>query len=332
MRVLFIGGTGFSGPKAVRRLLERGCETMVFHRGRHANPGTAGAVEVLGDRNELLDKLGRFREFGPDVIVDMVAFTREHAASLVRLARKLSARIVVVSSVDVYLAYGRLCGSEPGPPEPTPLREDARLRGSNQPHGAEYDKLAVEREARAAPELAAAILRMPAIYGPGDLHRRLFAYVKRMRDRRDAILLDRRHADWAMSRCYVDHAAQAIALAASRPEAAGHTYNVADAVAWREAEWLDGVGRALSWNGEIVRLAPNRMPAYLRQPFDLGQAWTVDSGKIRQELGFEDTVGPEEAIFRAAEWEAGRTTPAEHAELLDYAAEDAALREAAGDS
>jgi hypothetical protein len=37
-------------------------------------------------------------------------------------------RVVAISSQDVYLAYGRLTGLEPGPAEPVPLTEHSPLR------------------------------------------------------------------------------------------------------------------------------------------------------------------------------------------------------------
>lgn len=38
MRVLVIGGTGFSGPHVVRRLYELGCEILLFHPNPHHPP------------------------------------------------------------------------------------------------------------------------------------------------------------------------------------------------------------------------------------------------------------------------------------------------------
>jgi uncharacterized protein YbjT (DUF2867 family) len=45
MRVLAIGATGFIGPHVVRRLLRRGHDVAVLHRGR-TSAGTAGIMFV----------------------------------------------------------------------------------------------------------------------------------------------------------------------------------------------------------------------------------------------------------------------------------------------
>ena len=88
-------------------------------------------------------------------------------------------RVVVPSSADVYRAFGRLHRTEPGAPDPIPLREDAPLRAELSIHGEEYEKRWVEdRGARRCARLPGTVLRYPAIYGPGD--RRLSTYVQSM--------------------------------------------------------------------------------------------------------------------------------------------------------
>ncbi len=47
---------------------------------------------------------------------------------MVEAFRGVARRVVAISSQDVYLAYGRLTGLEPGPAEPVPLTEHSPLR------------------------------------------------------------------------------------------------------------------------------------------------------------------------------------------------------------
>lgn len=49
MRVLFLGGTGLTGPYAVRRMHELGHEVTVFHRGNHEIDLPDGVRHVHGD-------------------------------------------------------------------------------------------------------------------------------------------------------------------------------------------------------------------------------------------------------------------------------------------
>jgi len=328
MKVLFIGGTGFSGPKAVDRLLADGCEVMVFHRGRRPAPRRRGLIEVLGDRRAWRAQLPVFKAFEPDVIVDMIAFTRADAEGLTALSRELKARPVAISSADVYLAYGRLAGSEPGPTLPGGLGERSALRATNRPFGESYDKLAVERIVRReTPD--AVILRFPVVYGPGDGHHRLFPIIKRVNDGREAFVVTADQANWRSSRCYVDHAAQAIALATQHPAAVGQTYNVADRQAFSDGNWALRVGRALGWAGVVVPTPRHLTPPHLCMQMNFKQDWVLDTDKIRRELGFEDACSAEDAIARAAAWESANPPPRFDPARFDYAAEDAALKRAA---
>src|SRR5207245_1254933 len=126
MRVLIIGGTRFTGPFVVRGLVERGHDVTVFHRGEHEGDDLPPEVHHLtGDRRDEASATPLLRGAAPDVVIDMVAFTRQDAESLVRTFRGIAKRIVVPSSQDVYRAYGRLHRTEPGPPDRTPLTEDS---------------------------------------------------------------------------------------------------------------------------------------------------------------------------------------------------------------
>ena len=86
--------------------------------------------------------------------------------------RRITKRVVAISSADVYRAYGRLHGSEPGATEPVPLTEDAPLRERLYPYRGEfggrlddYDKIPVERAFSSEPDVRCTILRLPAVYG-----------------------------------------------------------------------------------------------------------------------------------------------------------------------
>jgi nucleoside-diphosphate-sugar epimerase len=58
MRVLAIGATGFIGPHVVRRLLRRGHDVAVLHRGRTSAGLPDGVQHVRGDRSALGDVAG----------------------------------------------------------------------------------------------------------------------------------------------------------------------------------------------------------------------------------------------------------------------------------
>src|SRR6476659_1943967 len=51
LRILVLGGTGFTGPHQVRYALSRGHDVTLFNRGRRPQPWPGNVVELVGDRN-----------------------------------------------------------------------------------------------------------------------------------------------------------------------------------------------------------------------------------------------------------------------------------------
>jgi nucleoside-diphosphate-sugar epimerase len=336
MRVLVIGGNGFMGPWTVRDLKSRGHDVAVFHRGTKP---FAEAREIIGDRNRLSDYSVAFNAFAPEVVVDMVLSSARQAEQLVETFRGKGKRIVAISSMDVYRAAGVLHGTEPGPLQDVPLTEESELRTKFQvyPPAAvrvlksvftwvdeEYDKVLVERALRAG-EVPVTILRPPMVYGPGDPLHRLYPLLKRMQDGRKSILLSSDMAQWQGPRGYVEDIGHAIALAVLKPESAGRTYNVAIQREMTELEWAAEVANAFGWKGEIVTLPRDQMPQHLLQPGNAAQHWTASSERIRQELGYNETVSFEESLRRTIEWELAEPPAQVDPKQFDYAAEDEAL-------
>ncbi len=114
MQVLLIGGTRFTGPALVQQLLERGHEVAVFHRGQTRDPRSDPARQIVGDRKDTTALARAVAECRPDVVVDMIPFTAEDASGFMEACRGQVPRVIGLSSIDVYLAYGRIHRTEPG--------------------------------------------------------------------------------------------------------------------------------------------------------------------------------------------------------------------------
>lgn len=339
LQILIIGGTAFIGPRVVRRLCGLGCDVTVFHRGRTEADLPASVTRLHGDRAQLPEFAAAFRERPPDVVLDMIPMTEQEARPLMDLFRDVARRVVAVSSEDVYQAYDRFRGIDPGPPDPVPLTEDSPLRSrlypyrSDPPRAADdprrsmddYEKILVERAIMGDPELPGTVLRLPAVYGPGDRQRRLFSYLKRMDDRRPAILLSEGQARWRWSRGYVENVAAAIALAVVDERAAGRIYNVAEPEALPEAEWVQQIGQAAGWSGQVVTVPEDRLPLALRSDYRWEQDWFVDSARIRRELDYTEAIPLDDALRRTVEWERAHPPAEIDPAQFDYAAEDAVL-------
>ena len=341
-RVLVIGGTVFIGPAVVRQLAHSGHEVAVFHRGENEIDLPSGVRHIHGDRARIADWRADVASFAPEVVVDMRAMTEEDARAVADTVRGIAKRYVVISSMDVYRAYGRLHGSEPGPAlvppfdEDSPLREKLYVYREHAPASVaqrpawlhSYDKILVERVALNDRELAGSVVRFPMVHGERDGQRRFYAIWKRITDGRRAILLSAPFAGFRSSRTHVDNAAHAVALVATDERAAGRVYNVGEPDAVPFGEWAALIGKHMSWGGQLVVRPSDELPAHLRdeRPGMWDHHLVADTSRIRRELGYREVVSREEGLRRTLGWYAEVPAPdPKVAGNLDYEAEDAAL-------
>lgn len=287
MRALVIGGTGFIGVWVVRQLIEAGHSVAVLHRGRlEVDQLPRGAISCVG-QGPLSDDgafTGVLSAGEPDVVIHMIAFTQGEAAAAVRALRGRTGRLVVISSGDVYRAYGRFIGIEPGPPDPTPLRaESSPLRGKLFPYRTadspadslerDYEKILVEQTLGFEASLSPVILRLPKVYGAA----------------RNSTLETVHHfahqPHWRWTHGYVENVAAAIVLAATHPSAANRRFNVGEAR-------TPTVGERLA-HLEASGIAPD-----VRSRYDFRQDLDYDTHPIRTELGYAESVSYEEGLRR----------------------------------
>jgi nucleoside-diphosphate-sugar epimerase len=332
MKILAIGATGFIGRHVVDQLVRSGHVVTILHRGE-TNPVLPDRVaQIFGHRERLSDVVEDFRRFGPDVVLDMILFTERQAHELVNALRGMADRLVVVSSADVYRNYDGFRLKATAQPDPAPLDEDAPLRETRYPyrgyglsfeHADDYDKILVEQVVLDQPDLPATVLRLPAVYGPGDKGYRLRPYLQRMADGRPAILLGDEQARWRWTRGYVENVAAAIALAVTNGRAAGCIFNVGENPTPTEREWVERIGAAAGWHGKVVTVPSDELPTHLRQPLDWRYDLHTSTVRIRRELGYAEPVSPQGAWERTFAWERSHLRKVDRPDY--YAAEDAVL-------
>jgi len=335
MRILVLGGTGFVGAPLVRELVRVGHTVAVFHRGETPADLPEAARFIHGDRNDLVASANDFASFAPHVVIDCIAYTEAQAKQAVETFSGLAERAIVISSGDVYRNYDGLRGAYTQDPDPVPLDEDAPLRESRYPYRAHaegddewlyyYDKILVEETYRAADEIACTIFRLPAVYGPHDHQHRIFPYLKRMDDDRPAMLLSVEQASWQWTRGYVENVATAIASTVSNERATGRTYNLGEAKAPTEAEWIRHIAAAADWGGELVTVPSEALPTHLQPGLDLSYDMALDTSRIRRELGYNERVHPDDAMARTVTWTRLHPPEAIDKAAFDYDAEDAVL-------
>jgi nucleoside-diphosphate-sugar epimerase len=313
MRVLVLGGTRLTGPFLVRRLDALGHQVSVFHRGEHETDLPAHVRHIHGDFNDPPHEL---RAATPDVLVHMWALTRSDAERFVAFFRGFAGRAVVISSCDVYRAYGCFQRLESGPADPIPLAEDAPLRESRYPYRNKkgpveipdhYDKVLVEAALREQNSLPVTILRFPAVYGPHDYHR-FRPWVQKLVSGNGEIKLQEDFARWRWTHGFVEDVAESVVLAATQEAAAGRTYNVGEATTPPWAERLREWARVAGWRGRIVPVAADALPESERMAQDFSHHLVIDTRRIRAELSYAELVPREEGIARTMAWERAAAT------------------------
>jgi nucleoside-diphosphate-sugar epimerase len=339
VHILIIGGTRFVGPPLVRCLHDQGHTLYLFHRTPSPIELPPAVQHILGDRYRLADYTDIFRAIRPDVVIDMIPLTEADAQAVMDRFSGIAGRVVAISSQDVYRAFGRVNGIEPGPPDPVPLTEDSPLRERLYPYRNEtprasddvwrwmddYDKILVERAVMSDPDLPGTLLRLPMIYGPGDYQHRIYPYLKRMDDGRPAILMNEQAARWRWTRGYVENIAAGIALAATESRATERVYNLGDMPTLSIKDWIQEIGQVADWHGKIVTAPDYQLPEELKSRAGMEQHLDVDSSRIRRELGFEPPIPRDEALRRAIDWERDHPPSQVNSADFDYATEDAIL-------
>jgi nucleoside-diphosphate-sugar epimerase len=338
MRILVIGGSGFIGSPLGRELRASGHSVANFHRTTDRYPDE-DAMRIQGDRNRLSNHLEQIQRFSPEVIIDLILSSGEQAHQLMSTSRKVAGRVIAISSMDVYRAWGVLHQSETGPLEQLPLTEDSPVRTNRHLYPPEtikmmqsifswlderYDKIAAEEAILKNSGAVGTVLRLPMVYGPGDPLHRFFPLLKRFADGRSSILLADDLAAWRGPRGYVENIAHAIALAATSDQAAGRVYNVCDEPTLSELAWQTKIAAQAHWSGEFVVLPRERTPKHLLQPGNAAQHIVASSERIRSELGYKELVDTEEAIRRTIAWEQNNAPTRISPQQFDYDAEDAA--------
>lgn len=339
MRVLFIGGTNFIGPAVTRELLAGGHTVAVYHRGRTEDAVPTSVTHIHGEREALAQARPEIERFAPDVIIHMILMLESQAKVFVETVTGLTKRAVVISSQDVYRAFGFINGIEPGEPDNSPITEDSPLRTKRFPYRGkqpraedasdhwmdDYDKIPVEQVVMSQPALPCCVLRLPAVYGPRDRQRRFRNLIKRMDDGRAVIGIDAAEADWRWTHGYVEDIAHAITLAALDPRSAGRIYTVGEATTPTLAERAEIIGAAAGWGGRFQRVRAGRLPEGMRFGVDAHQSIVVDSSRIRAELGYSEITPLTEAYARTVAWERANPPAEEDSAAFDYVAEDEAL-------
>ncbi len=102
MRTLIIGGTGLISTGIVKHLLHRGASVTMFNRGKREHRLPAGIEQIAGDRNDAAAFERALAAKAFDVVIDMMCFNAEQAASDIRAFGGRCQQLIFCSTVCTY--------------------------------------------------------------------------------------------------------------------------------------------------------------------------------------------------------------------------------------
>jgi 2'-hydroxyisoflavone reductase len=169
LRILILGGTGFTGPFQVQYALSRGHKVTVFNRGKtHPGELPKEAEQLIGDRNGQLDAL-KNRKW--DVCIDIPTTLPVWVRDAAQILKGNVDRYVFISTISVFSDVSKPNMDENGPlaeyKGADAMAETQATLGANP---GLYGQLKVlsEKEAEKWFPGKALIIRPGLIVGPGD--------------------------------------------------------------------------------------------------------------------------------------------------------------------
>jgi 2'-hydroxyisoflavone reductase len=168
LRILILGGTGFTGPHQVRYALSRGHQVTLFNRGKQPHEWPGAVEELLGDRNTGNLKALEGREW--DVCIDNPTTLPFWVRDAGRVLHGKVRQYIFISTISVY-ADNLKPADETAPVASYPGKDAmAETIESLHANGELYGPLKAlsEKEAEIQFPGKATVIRPGLIVGPGD--------------------------------------------------------------------------------------------------------------------------------------------------------------------
>jgi nucleoside-diphosphate-sugar epimerase len=320
MTILVTGATGFLGSALVTELVTQKQPVRVLARDEQKAREQFGE-EITIIRGEITDVeqveravdgatiiyhlVGRL--YHPSVPAELYHHTHVEGTRILLNAckgQKQLQRIVHCSTTGVHGVTGKAPAAEDAPFAPTNPYEATKLQG---------ELLALK--AYQEDSLPVSVARPGLVYGPGDLHLLgFFSSIKKGLFR----VIDGGKA--LLHPIYIDDMTAAFLLCAERPEAVGHSYNIAGERPVTIRELATAIAHSLHkelprgsiplWfanlASDMFSIVPGmkgeNAPLTRSRVQFLTHSRVYDIGKAKTELGFAPRVELEEGMKNTAEW------------------------------
>jgi nucleoside-diphosphate-sugar epimerase len=319
LRIVVLGGTRFIGRAIVDELASAGHEVLIVHRGVLEPDGLPAAQHLHTDRAGLPTHSAELAAFEPDAMIDCRALSRADAQTAIDALPK-ALRVVVISSVDVYRAFGAL--NDDRETDPVPIDEDSPVRTERYPYRGkmpgmdDYDKLDVEDVYL---PLGGTSLRLPMVYGEHDYQRREEFLLRRIRAGRQRIPFGA--GMWLACRAYVRDVARGARLALESDSSMGLALNLCEDRTFSMTMWSRMILEAAGSSAELVRVRDDVLPEDLKPTGTMTQHIACSAHRAQALLGW-DTSDPADALRTSVQWHLAN--PPQDADL-DFSADDHAL-------
>jgi nucleoside-diphosphate-sugar epimerase len=303
LRIVVLGGTRFIGRRIVDELLDAGHDVLVVHRGNTEPDGLPDVPHLHADRLDLAPVARELAAFDPEAVLDCAAFGAADADAVLGAFPSDDPRLVVLSSMDTYRAYGSLhAGTVTGAvplDETSPVRPERYPYRGQMPGMDDYEKLEVEERWLGR---GGTVCRLPMVTGPRDYQRRQEFVLRRVRAGRREIPAGAGTA--LLTHGDVGDIARGVRLVleADRSIVAGEIFNFGErrtpTMGLRARQILDAAGAT---DTELVRVPDDALPPDLGLLGSIAQPLLVSSDKARRLLGWEES-DPTAALQRTVEW------------------------------
>jgi nucleoside-diphosphate-sugar epimerase len=319
LNVIVLGGTRFIGRAIVEELAGADHQLLIVHRGNLEPDDMPPVTHLHAERQDLAAHREELAAFQPDAAIDCRALTREDSEIAIR-ALPDGIRLVVISSIDVYRAFGAL--NDDRETDPVPLDESSPVRPTRYPYRGkapgldDYDKLDVEDVYLAR---GATSVRLPMVYGPHDYQLREEFILRRLRAGRDRIPFG--SGSWLACRGYVKDIAHGVHLVLKTPDAAGQVFNLCEDRTYSMRMWSRMILDSAGSSAELVPVAEELLPEDLKPTGTMSQHIACSAQKARSVLGWT-TSDPAESLQTTVSWHLANPPPNPD---LDFSADNLAL-------
>jgi 2'-hydroxyisoflavone reductase len=283
MRILILGGTGFTGPYQVRYALNRGHKVTTFNRGKtHPGELPEEVEQLVGDRN---GQLGALKNRQWDVVIDNPTTLPAWVRDAAQILKGNVERYVFISTVSVY-GEVKTGPSETAPTEKyegaDPYKEtlEAMKAGGFKTYGPL--KALSEKEAEKLFPGKTLIIRPGLIVGPRDESDR-FTYWPVRIDRGGEVLAPGLPDDPVQFIDARDLAEWTIRMVESRETGIFNATGPAKPLGI--GGMLDGIKTALKSNAEFTWVAEDFLTRQKVEPWSDMPVWTgKESGLARAKI------------------------------------------------